>query len=380
MERLVTTPRRDWQNTVEAQGLTYHTTEEQVYWDESAYYSFTAAEIDQLEAATYELDKMCLQAVEHVIKNQLFASFVIPPQFIPYITQSWENDEHTIYGRFDLVFDGHDTPRLLEYNADTPTALLEAAVIQWSWFKDFSAAYDSLDQFNSIHERLIEAWGRVKQEKAGGDVMYFTSLGEPAEDYMTANYLRDTAMQAGLTTEWIEISDIGWNRTQQFFVDLQDKPMQHIFKLYPWEWLIHEKFAQHLLATKTRWLEAPWKMLLSNKALLPVLWQLFPDSPYLLQADFEPWDAPYIRKPILGREGNNMSIVQNGIVLQATSGPYANSPCIYQALRPLPNFDGNYPVIGSWLVNGYACGIGIREDKTLITGNNSRFVPHLFRK
>ena len=45
----------------------------------------------------------------------------------------------------------------------------------------------------------------------------------------------------------------------------------------------------------------------------------------------------------------------------------------------MPEFAGNYPVIGSWLVNGYACGIGIREDKTFVTTDDSRFVPHLFR-
>lgn len=380
MERITTSPRPHWQQTVESQGLTYYMTGDQVYWDESAYYSFTAAEIEQIETATYALNEMCLQAVEHIIQQQHFSQFLIPPEFISYIQQSWERDEHTIYGRFDLHFDGQGQPRLLEYNADTPTALLEAAVAQWFWFKDMSAVHYSLDQFNSIHERLIEAWARVKQEKPIDDVLYFTSTGEPPEDYMTVNYLRDTAIQSGLETEYIEIGDIGWNSTRQMFVDLKEKPIRHIFKLYPWEWLVREQFGRHLLVNKTQWLEAPWKMLLSNKAILPVLYNLFPDSPYLLKASFEPWAGSYIRKPIFGREGDNMTIVQNSIVLQETGGPYGNSPYIYQDLLPLPSFDGNYPVIGSWMVNGYACGLGIREDKTLITSNHSRFVPHLFRQ
>jgi glutathionylspermidine synthase len=44
----------------------------------------------------------------------------------------------------------------------------------------------------------------------------------------------------------------------------------------------------------------------------------------------------------------------------------------------VPNFAGNHPVVGSWMVNGYACGIGVREDTKLVTGNTSRFVPHVF--
>ena len=45
---------------------------------------------------------------------------------------------------------------------------------------------------------------------------------------------------------------------------------------------------------------------------------------------------------------------------------------------PLPDFDGHHPVIGSWVIANQAAGIGIREDTSPITGNNSRFVPHYF--
>ena len=51
-------------------------------------------------------------------------------------------------------YDGKAPPRLLEYNADTPTALLEASVAQWFWLQD---CFPTADQFNSIHERLIDA-------------------------------------------------------------------------------------------------------------------------------------------------------------------------------------------------------------------------------
>jgi glutathionylspermidine synthase len=312
---------------------------------------------------------------------------------------------------------------LLDYNADTPTSLLEAAVIQWFWFKDveqnpgsFSAKLTAregeapsepsslitgnpartearppisvLDQFNSVHDRLIEAWRayapiidarRASAPALFNPTMYFSSISASIEDFMTVTYLRDTATQAGLATEYIPIEQIGFNHPRSLFVDTRERPIHNIFKLYPWEWMIREQFSPFLLQTLVHWLEAPWKMILSNKAILPILHELFPDSPYILPASFEPLPGPHIRKPILSREGANVAMVIGGKTVIETPGPYTG-PYVYQQLQPLPDYQGNLPVIGSWLVNGYACGIGIREDTSPITGNTSRFVPHLFVK
>jgi glutathionylspermidine synthase len=372
MKRLPSPPRQDWQRTVESQGFHFHTANGQPYWDESACYLFNADEIDQIERATYELDRMCLAAVQHVIDTRGFGPFGIPEQFADLIAQSWEEDEFTLYGRFDLAYDGRSPPKLLEYNADTPTSLLEASVIQWHWLQDL---HPDLDQFNSLHEKLIDAWAGPKAILESP--FYFSSLEGHVEDYMTVQYLRDTAMQAGLETEYIAIEDVGWNEPRQLFVDFDERPIDYLFKLYPWEWLLREAFAPHLLKRTTRWLEPPWKMILSNKAILPLLWQLFPQSPYLLPASFQPIGQTFVKKPALGREGANVALVVDGQIIQATDGVYGG-PFIYQPLAPLPNFDGNYPVLGSWMVNGFACGLGIREDVTPITTNLSRFIPHAF--
>ena len=358
---------------MESLGLTYHTPDGQTYWDESAYYRFSAAEVDLLEKASYDLDRMCLSAVQHVIDTDQFARFGIAPPVAQWIARSWERDELTINGRFDLAFDGHSPPKLLEYNADTPTALLEASVIQWHWMKDVLPA---LDQFNSIHERLIEAWSAVKATLPGP--MYFTCMQGDAEDFMTLTYLRDTAIQGGLRTQHIDIERIGWNWDRGVFVDEAEQQILNCCKLYPWEWMLQEPFGPQLLAENTRWFEPPWKMLLSNKTLLVVLHELFPSSPYLLPASLDlPAGGSFVRKPVLGREGANVQTVTNGQVSDETGGTYG-PPYVYQQLYPIQSFGGIYPVIGSWMVNGYACGIGVREDTNRITQNTSRFVPHVF--
>jgi len=370
MQRRPSQPRADWRATVESQGLNFHSPDEQTYWDESVYYSFTSSEIDAVEKATYALDKMCLAAVEHVVANNLFDQFQIPILFHNYLKRSWDRDEITIVGRFDLAYDGHSPPKLLEYNADTPTSLLEAAVIQWNWHKDTKTGSD---QFNSIHERLIEAWGRLPKT----DKVYFTGMSDDLEDFTTVTYLQDTATQAGLATEFLDISTMGWDNNRRIFVDQSALAIHRCFKLYPWEWLINESFGPYLTTDTVQWLEAPWKMLLSNKQILVVLSQLFPQSEYLLPAAAQPIGNTYVKKPLLSREGANVTIVRGGQIAQQNDGPYADIPVIYQQLFDLPNFDGHHAVLGSWMVNGYACGMGIREDASLITGNRSRFVPHV---
>ena len=114
-------------------------------------------------------------------------------------------------------------------------------------------------------------------------------------------------------------------------------------------------------------------MILSNKAILAILWEMYPDHPNLLPSFFSAphTSVPFVEKPFFSREGE-------GIVVDTHfAGPKRR--VIYQKYCELPGFSGNYPVIGSWIIGSSAAGMGIREDTTPITNNLSRFVPHLFR-
>jgi glutathionylspermidine synthase len=380
MLRHTTQPRDNWQSIVESQGLFYHTVDGVTYWDESVFYEFTAAQVDTIEQVTYELQEMCLATVEHVLSHSddCLPNFGVPEEFWEFIQKSWEEDEHTIYGRFDLAYNGSEPPKLLEYNADTPTSLLEASVAQYYWLQDTSP---NRDQFNNIHERLLEAFQRIKNDREISVPFYFTGLDQDdsIEDYMTLTYLRDVAVQAELDARQIAIQNIGYTDGGVYFLDGGEE-IHHIFKLYPWEWLFQEEFGANLLSTETEWYEPAWKSILSNKAFLPYIYDLFGDSPYILKASFDQSNLgnTFVRKPIYSREGQNILIVRDGDVVGETGGEYGEFPVIYQQYEPLPVFAGNTPVIGSWMVNGYACGMGIRETEGMITNNTSRFVPHRF--
>jgi glutathionylspermidine synthase len=374
MQRIPTHPRNNWQSAVEQLGFGFHTAAGP-YWDESAYYAFTAEEINLIERATTELWDLCLGAVQHVIDNNLYARFAIPPEFIPYIEKTWEEDHPSIYGRFDLCFKEGQV-KLLEFNADTPTSLFEAGIIQWFWLRDFD---QDKDQFNSIHEKLIACWSYLQSYLHPGKI-HFACVRESLEDLTNTEYLRDCAIQSGLGTELLFIDDIGWDKTRKVFVDRHDQPVQNIFKLYPWEWMMGEEFGPDILTDRnlSYWIEPAWKMILSNKAILPVLWELYPDSSWLLPAYVEPDRLTnYVRKPILSREGANIEVRRSGSLVQETGGEYGAEGYIYQQLFTLPDFDGRHPVLGSWVIGQEPAGMGIRESDNLVTDNLSRFIPHL---
>jgi glutathionylspermidine synthase len=372
MIRRAMEPRRDWQAKVAAAGMGYHTIDDAIYWDESACYHFALAEIDELERATATLYDLCCRATETVIRDDRFAELQIPERFKAYIVRSWEEDEPSLYGRFDLCYDGAAPPKLLEFNADTPTALLEAAVVQWFWLQE---RFPGADQFNAIHEQLIASWEAWR----GRGAVHFACAADSVEDFGNTEYLRDTAVQAGLETCRLHVEEIGWDASARRFVDLEHRPITTMFKLYPWEWLLAEQFGPFIPESGVRFIEPAWKLIMSCKGILALLWELFPDHPNLLPAFFDEsrLAGDRVVKPLYSREGGNVRITRGSEVI-VSSGSYGREGTVCQQYRPLPCFDGNFPVVGSWVIGGEPAGIGIREDRSEITTNTSRFIPHYF--
>jgi glutathionylspermidine synthase len=379
MDREMRAPRSDWVAQCESVGFTYHSMDG-TYWDESRCYRFTADEVDALEAATNELAARCLDAAEHIVVHGRMNELAIPPAWRDPVAESWRARTPALMGRFDFAFDGRGPPKLLEYNADTPTALLEASVVQWHWLQQAILPREpQADQFNSLHEKLISNWRALGVTWSANTLVHFTCAGDSEEDCGNLDYLRDVATQAGIATKFIAVEDIGWNADAGAFVDLDDVGISVLAKLYPWEWLAADAFGAHLLEARIRVLEPAWKMLLSNKGLLPILWELFPGHENLLAASFQPGaiEGDWVEKPLLSREGANVAIHHGGATV-AAEGDYGAEGRIYQAYVPIPRFGDDYVTVGSWVIGDEAAGIGLREDASEITRNTSRFVPHYF--
>ncbi|MBT8226761.1 MAG: glutathionylspermidine synthase family protein [Dactylosporangium sp.] len=435
-------PRPAWEETVRADGLVYVETTDPVtghtfpYWSEDAYYEVSAADCDRLAEACDELAAMFIMAGDHIIEHQLFAKLGIPAYAVNAIVRTWADDDPhaywpSIYGRFDLRWSSSPdllradptlaVPKLLEYNADTPTAFPESTAVQWNWFLFNQGGRG--DQWNNAYEAMTEAWKRnisLFEARTGRKVttihFAYTSAEESGEDGMNTTLIATTAQEAGYRVKVLAIEDVQLHATTGasafldpttiaqvgYFFDPEGEPIEVMFKLYPWEWMFEEAFGRTALwnlaqPDGTLWIEPPYKALWSNKGILPILWDLFGDDParsrYLLPAYFEGeqpsgFDRTCVRKPLLGREGANITIVVDGEVHTSKGGEYGAEGYVLQQYAPLPLFEGIggpfRTVTGVWMIDQTPAGLCFRETPGerdgLITNNQSRFVPHLIKR
>ncbi|WP_444905742.1 glutathionylspermidine synthase family protein [Microbulbifer sp. SSSA008] len=386
MLRLPIGERPRWQERAQEFGFHFHTMYGEPYWDESAYYQFSLEQIEKhIEDPTEEIHQMCLDVVARVLEDEeLLRRFCIPEQHWDFVRTSWRNGDPSLYSRLDFAYSGQGPAKLYENNADTPTSLYETGFWQWLWLQD-NVDRRSLplqsDQFNSLQEKLVNRFHDL-QFLTPGRELHFACCKDTEEDRGTVQYLQDCAYEAGINNHFVFIEDIGRDEAGQF-TDLNDQVITWMFKLYPWEFMLREEFGTLLAGSNVRWLEPPWKAIISNKALLPMLWKLFPEHPNLLPSFFEDEldkaaDFPeLVKKPIFSREGANISVVKGADTTLLSDGPYGQEGFIYQALHPLPKFGKNHTLVGSWLVDDLAAGMSIREDSNLITQDMSRYLPHI---
>ena len=372
MQRRTGAPRAGWELIVADQGV-----DPDRVWDESVHYAFTADEVAALRADAELLHAMCLAAVDHVVTTERFGDFALPEWTWEGVAASWRRRDPHVYGRLDLRFDGRGPATLLEYEADAATGLREAALVQARWRADV-APRDG--QWNAIDEALVARWGAVGDGLPGtGLHVTWSGADETGDDRATAEYLGETAAEAGFDPVGLTVEDIGWDPLLGRFVDLEESPMEAVVKLYPWEWVLDDPFGEHAVDTlpATAWLEPLWKALLGDKALLAVLWELHPGHPNLLPTylDQPGMLTEYVRKPRRGRDGANITVTAPGSEV-ATGGVHGAEGHVYQLFAPLPEFDGFRPALGVWVVGDAAVGLGVRESAGLVTDDGAAFVPH----
>lgn len=389
MDRIRLPERPDWRAEAERLGFTFADMYGAPYWDETSAYAFTLDEVEtQIEDPSTALHALCREAVGAIVDSEhLISRMGIPEQHWDLVRNSWRAGDPELYGRFDLAYDGTGPAKMLEYNADTPTSLYESASFQWLWFEQQQEARvlpASADQFNGIHEALVARFADMFDPQTN---VHFAAIADAPEDYATVETLAWAARDAGLFAHYTELGKIGLSDAGQF-TDSEDRVIGALFKLYPWEDLLRDPFANAMPASRCRFVEPPWKALLSNKAILPVLWDMFEGHPNLLPSYFaqdvashpkaaEHLARGHVIKPIFSREGASVTIVEQGVVTEAAKETtYDTHPKIVQAYQPLPVMGGMRPVIGAWIVGETCVGMGMREDESRITQDLSRFKPH----
>jgi glutathionylspermidine synthase len=368
---------------VEASGLAYAVDPDTglAYWHEQHAYELDESEVDYLERLTEELHRMSCDAAGHLLaEDRLWVTLGLPPEARSYLAASLATERgRSLYGRFDLAWDGEGPAMLLEYNADTPAGLVEAAVTQWEWL---NAVRPRNDQWNMLHERLVKGWRELGQMAAAGRVHLAYGQNEPTEDWVTVAYLADTAVEAGLDAVATTMESLGWDGRRRRFVDDDGVPIDVLFKMYPWEWMFTEPFGRLVLGgddLSTMWLEPAWKTLLGSKTLLVALHECFPGHESVLPAmvgEPGPWRSGYVAKPVYGWEGAGIQVVTPDFRHTQDAAHTGGQALVYQQYTPLGSFDGAHPVLGTWVIRDRSAGLGIREQDGPVTDTNARFVPH----
>lgn len=372
---------------------------------------------NQLAEATYELHSMCLEVVDIVLKSDdLLRLFEIPQQLWQYSRKSWAERQTDLMARFDFLIDG-GAPKLLEYNADTPTLLVEAAVPQSYLLGRYRVAHPYANDHNYVREALKMAWANQILKSPGAmHIGIACDLSDPlSEDYCHSNFVRLKAEEAvatlGLAPGQVQVHMVDMN---DLVADLKQNKLKSLskgiffdilWKLYPYEWLAKEQlstFLEHLgrlpsgaSPTPTVLLEPPWKLIISSKALLPFLWQLYPGHPNLLPAYFEnpyfsagnpgaKYEVEGIKKWIIkqrfGREGVANYIAEtdelrtNQLPVSRPNDSYFGSP-IYQAFRDSVLVDGLYVSTSSWVIRGLPVGFVSRFSREPVTDSSARLMP-----
>ena len=374
---------------LEELGFTWHTDS-----DGSSYVSDELVVISETEAQAYytaanELYDMFVEAAEYVIENDLFFELGIPFNLVDMIKKSWENDVHWhIYGRFDLSggIDGQPI-KLIEFNADTPTALFESALLQWAILKH--NGMDEAKQFNTIYEAITNNFKRLItlfddpsdfEKHYDGWKILFSSISGNDEEEATTKLLQQMATDAGFATHFEYLEDVRFDNDGIY--DKDDNKYEYWFKLFPWEDIAIEEPELATLLTSIMHnqeaiiLNPAYTLLFQSKGMMKILCDLFPDSPYLLQTSFEPLNVKQVQKPVFGREGANTAILDaNGNVLEQTGGPYENYKKVYQEFVEFTkDTSGNHYQAGVFFAYE-ACGVGFRKGGKILD-NMSKFVGH----
>jgi glutathionylspermidine synthase len=183
---------------------------------------------------------------------------------------------------------------------------------------------------------------------------------------------------AGVATKLVYLQQMEYSHELGRFVDQDGIPIKIWFKLYPLSWLLNEPNGKFIPKAQLRIIEPPWKALLDHKGLLVVLSELFPNHPNILPCSFSPekFSAGYVRKPIGGIQGSNVSVHLHGKVI-LKEGNFGEETAVYQPFIETTVQDGRHAVLGSWIIGDRYAGFGIRDSLGLITDTTCLFLPHV---
>lgn len=363
------------------------------------YFSISKSAENALESATDELHGLFMHATDYVLQHpELLSKFELPSSILPKVRQSWDNRlNQLVTSRFDFAMSENGL-KVYEYNCDSASCYMETGKIQGKWAKHLGLKKGS-DSGEALFKKLVDAWRHT--DVVG--TIHVLQDDDPEENYH-ALFMKSIIEAAGYKcVRIVGLDSLSWGENGNI-VDVDGNIINWVWKTWAWEsalsQLREDEFANLSSSNKSvdrkpllsdvllnkyvMVYEPMWTLIPSNKAILPVLWKLFPNHPLLLNTSFELTEdlkkTGYVIKPIVGRCGENIQLIDDkNQTLEEKGGAFAHQEQIYQQLFPLPYVSGcvsgcvsgYYVQISTFTAAGNYAGSGVRVDKSMIIGKDS---------
>lgn len=388
---------------MEKEGFTWGSLLENDEWNQymsPSLYTMTQSHWETIREATVRIHAVFQKTWRIIQENhELLFRLHLPPSAWNAVLADSQNELFSYFCRYDLIVT-QDGVKVIEANVDTPTGLVEPSVAN-----RYICEAHNVSHPNSIEEKLIQAWEKIKKHYGiqPDDKVFYTSYGDHEEDRQTVHFNLKHCLNQSI--EYIPVEDIIVSHLGLY--SAKGEKINYLYRLYPLEYLnedvdadgklIGHMFLDHIATGNVKIINPPSAFLIQSKATLALIWELAEKGYYSVEErewiqsyflptyftpdPFKSQGSSYVSKPIWGREGGGVSIVEVDNLEEDRTEYYYNQPKIYQEYVEMPTqtigtWDNVYTgrlLFGSHMIGGEPAGLFLRVGER-ITGNLSMFM------
>lgn len=401
MKRVSVAPRDDFADKAHRSGVfavnrTLPNGEEHQTWDETSAYLIEKDEVDSILDAVEPIVSMSYEAVDFLLDGE-WGTLGIPLPFFEFTRHSFDDQKPQLFTRYDFAYLGNGEVKLVGIDSDSPRNMMEASQAQrrWLWDKFASRAKDrEVTQLNSIQEITEKAFEKVLEESETNLIHIARGTDSRGEDWITSAFIKGIAKKVGWEVIDARMRDLRWDEQHQAWRDNKGNTIQNIYKHFPWDMLIRQKISKDMIINHNRFeslFEPSWKLILSTRAVLPAMWDLYPESPILSPAFMDKDESlgpNIVTSTVLPTTSRNeMGLLKGrnftswGEELKDLTG---QKNVTYRDLvipKRYKDKNGGYrfAYLSVYTVAGKIAGLGMRETRMPLLGAHSTFRPHLVK-
>ena len=351
--------------------------------------------------------------------DQSLLDIGIPLPALPYVHLVMPEMPAVMCGRFEFAWTA-EGPKLLEFNAETPTFVVELFHMNGQVCKDFGLVDPNVDcqeqLIQAMHSTITASLSWIGMHQRDSISVVFSSYADRKEERGTVEFYRNLLTSIGdlpYKTSFRGLNELRVTPDCLFTAD--GERVDVLYKLYPTEHLIEDEAPDGMpvglalleLVRKRQLaiLNPPVAFVLQNKALMAILWAMHMVESELFTSEEHMWieqyvlpsylDAhdvqgqvvfagAYVVKPVFGREGASITIrTGQQVVGQSEQHLYENQVKMYQQYVALPTttvqteegLTDVHLIHNCFVVAGIPSAIGVRASQKLILDDNAYFLP-----